>query len=488
MHQTPSLDQRSTTLVRLSLLVIATAQLMLVLDDLITNIALPTIQDELKILPTNLSWVINSYILAFGGMLLFGGRLGDLVGRRRILQYGLAIFTFASLLAGLASNSIELIAARTLQGIGAALTAPNILALIATTFSEGKQRNTAMAVYGAMSGLGMVTGLLLGGILTAWLGWRWVFFINVPIGVLVIWGSRVLIEAELHEGKLNLGAAISSVVGMAALIFSIIQAGKYGLVHHTVIVPFIIAVVLITFFVLVQKHATNPLLPMRLFSDLSRAGSYTGALLLAFGPMGTLYLMTLYMQDILKYSALKTGLAWLPFALGIISGAALTSHLLIRISPRILSITGAVIASISMLSLSLLTVKGSYMMHIMPGMFGEGFGFVMGILSLTLTAVSQVPRKDSGIASALLNASQQIGVALGLAILATVFVSSANTCLPDALSQLRNARLSSNKDMVYIAESALIHGYSTALIVGSFVIFVSALIILMLSKNRQIFS
>jgi EmrB/QacA subfamily drug resistance transporter len=322
----------------LALMVIATAQLMLVLDDSIANIALPTIQNELGVSPGTLPWVINAYILAFGGLLLFGGRMGDLFGRRRMLQFGMTLFTVASLLAGFAETGAVLIAARGLQGVGAAMTAPNALALITTTFPEGAPRNKAMAVYGAMSGLGIVAGLLLGGVLTGTLGWRWVFFINVPIGLLVLAGSRTLVEAELHEGGLDLTGALTSTGGMAALVYAITRGGEHGWGDSLTLGSFAAAAVLLPLFLLIQARSASPLVPLRLFKDRSRAGSYLAMLLLAFGPMGAFYLLTLYMQHILAYSPFQTGLSWLPFGVGIVIGAGFTTKAVARHSPRALAV------------------------------------------------------------------------------------------------------------------------------------------------------
>lgn len=460
----------------LALVVIATAQLMLVLDDSIANIALPTIQRELGISPANLPWVINAYILAFGGLLLFGGRLGDLLGRRRVLQGGMVLFTVASLLAGLAGSGEWLIAARGLQGIGAALTAPNALALIATTFAEGPARNKAMAVYGAMSGLGIVAGLLVGGVLTGLLGWRWVFFINVPIGLFVLAGSRVLVEAELHDGRLDLSGALTSVGGMGALVYAITRGSEHGWTDAITLGAFAAAALLLPLFLLIQSRSRDPLLPLRLFRNRRRAGSYAAAVLLAFGPMGTLYLMTLYMQDILAYSPLRTGLSWLPFGVGIIAGAGFTTRMAAKHSPRTLAVAGSLISGASMFWLSMIGTTASYVTHIMPAMFGLAFGFVMGILALTLTAVQDVPAQDSGIASALLNASQQIGVALGLAILSTVAVLLTQRRLPDALDVLRQGRVAGDQSLVLSASEALVQGYGTALTAGAAAIAVAAVI------------
>ncbi|PYE53936.1 MFS transporter [Deinococcus yavapaiensis] len=285
----------------LPLLVIAAAQLMLVLDDSIANVALPTLQRELGISSANLPWVVNAYILAFGALLLFGGRAGDLYGRRRVFQSGLLLFTVASLLVGLAPNAALLIAARALQGVGAALTAPNAFALITTTFPAGATRNKALAVYGAMSGLGIVAGLLLGGLLTGTLGWRWVFFINIPVGLLVLAGTRTLVEAARQPGRLDVLPAITGTLGMASLVY----AGEQGWTDPLTLGAFAGAAVLIPLFLLSQARRANPLLPLGLFRDCNCAGSYLGMLLLAIGPMGTFYLVTLFMQHILGYSPIR---------------------------------------------------------------------------------------------------------------------------------------------------------------------------------------
>lgn len=467
------------------LLVIATAQLMLVLDDSIANIALPTIQNELAISSANLPWVINAYILAFGGLLLFGGRIGDLFGRRRMLQWGMGIFTVASLLAGLADSGAFLVAARGLQGIGAALSAPNALALIATTFAEGKPRNKAMAVYGAMSGLGIVAGLVLGGVLTDMWGWRWVFFINVPIGVLVLFGSRSLVEAELHKGRLDFAGALTSIIGMAALVYGITRGGEHGWADSLTLGSFATAAVLLPLFLFIQARHADPLVPLQLFKDRNRAGSYSAMLLLAFGPMGAFYLLTLHMQHVLAYSPLQTGLAWLPFGAGIVFGAGLTTKAVERLSPRALSVAGMLISSAAVFWLSMLEQTPNYVGHIMPAIFAVAFGFAMGFVPLTLTAVQGVRAQESGIASALLNASQQIGVAFGLAILSTMAVSTSDNQLPDALERMYQGRAADDPSMVAAASDALIHGYSVALATGALAIALAAVIAGVLINARR---
>jgi EmrB/QacA subfamily drug resistance transporter len=460
----------------LALLVIATAQLMLVLDDSIANIALPSIQNDLGISAVNLPWVINAYILAFGGLLLFGGRLGDLFGRRRVLQLGMSIFTVASLVAAFASSGAVLIGARGLQGIGAALTAPNALALITTTFPEGKPRNNAIAVYGAMSGLGIVVGLLLGGVLTGLLGWRWVFLINVPIGLLVLLGSRTLVEADLHDGRLDVAGALTSIGGMVGLVYAVTRGGEHGWTDSVTVGSFAAAVVLLGTFVFIQARSANPLVPLVLFRDRSRAGSYLAMSLLAFGPMGAFYLLTLYMQHVIAFSPMRTGLSWLPFGVGIVLGAGITTKIAGRFTPRALASIGMLLCSAAMLWLSSVGQEPNYVGHLLPGIFFTAFGFAMGFVPLTLTAVHAVRAQEAGIASALLNASQQLGVAFGLSVLSTVAVTVTDRQLPNALNVLYRARVDGDQGIARSASSALLEGYGTALASGALVIALAALI------------
>jgi len=469
----------------LSLLVIATAQLMVVLDDTIANIALPTLQNDLGISAANLPWVINAYILAFGGLLLFGGRLGDLYGRRRMLRIGLVVFSTASLFVGLAQESVSVVAARGLQGIGAAMTAPNALALIATTFPEGKARNGAMAMYGAMSGLGIIAGLILGGLLTGLLSWRWAFFINVPIGLAALAGSGTLVEAELHRGRPGLIGAITSISGMTALVYAITRGGEHGWTDGIALVSFAASAVLLPIFLVLQAHSNDPLLPLRLFKDRNRAGSYLAMLLLGFGPMGMLYLLTLYMQHILGYSPIKTALAFLPFGAGIILGSIVSTQLLLRFAPRQVAVPGALIGGFALFWLSSIGQELDYIWHFMPAAFFTAFGFVMGVIALALTAVKNVQAQETGIASALFNASQQIGVAFGLAVVSTISVSATATRLPNALAALYRAREAGNSEMAHLASDALIHGYGLALVGSGVALLIAASVAAVLVNAKR---
>jgi EmrB/QacA subfamily drug resistance transporter len=404
----------------LSLLVIATTQLMLVLDDSIVNIALPSIQRDLGVEAHDLPWVVNAYILAFGALLLLGGRLGDLWGRRRTLQLGIAIFVLASLTGGLAQSTEMLIIARAAQGLGAAMAAPNALALISTTFPDRKMRDTALSLYGAMSALGIVIGLLLGGVLTDTLGWRWVFFINIPIGLFVLLGSRALPATSGHQGQLGILGAVLGTSGMVALVYAITRFGEAGFTDPVALVLFGVSAVLLLVFTLTQARSKSPLVPLSLFRDRNRAGAYATMLLLAIGPMGTFYVITLYLQQVQQFSPLQTGAAWLPFAAGLILGAGTAPKLLLKISPRLVSATGALLSAVAALWFSAITEETSYWLHLAPAMFVLALGFGLGVIALTQAAVYHVDQDKAGIASALLNSAQQIGVALGLAVLAAV--------------------------------------------------------------------
>jgi EmrB/QacA subfamily drug resistance transporter len=458
---------------------------MVVLDDTIANIALPTLQTDLRISPANLPWVINAYILAFGGLLLFGGRLGDLYGRRRMLQIGMATFTIASLLVGLAQGETSIVASRFLQGVGAALTAPNALALIATNFPEGTARNKAMAVYGAMSGLGIIAGLILGGLLTGLFGWRWAFFINIPIGLAVLAGSRTLIEADLHKGRPDLAGAITSIGGMAALVYGITRGGEHGWADDITLAAFAAAAVLLPLVVILQARNKDPLLPLRLFKDRNRVGSYLAMLLLGFGPMGMIYLLTLYLQHILGYSPLRTALAFLPFGAGIILGAGISSKLVTRFAPRTVAVPGALIGGAALSWLSTIGQKLDYVWHFMPAAFLTAFGFVTAVIALALTAVKGVTAQEAGIASALFNASQQIGVAFGLALLSTISVTATARKLPDALNALYRAREAGDVVSAQAASDALVHGYGLGLWASAIALIGAAIFIAILVNAKR---
>ncbi|MFE4758503.1 MFS transporter [Streptomyces mirabilis] len=470
----------------LALIVIAAAQLMVVLDATITNIALPSIQTDLDVSASNLAWVVNAYALAFGGLLLLGGRAGDLYGRLRIFRIGIVVFTLASLLGGLAPNEELLIGARILQGIGAALAAPSALSLITTNFPEGKPRNKAMGVYAAMAGLGSTVGLLLGGVLTDYLDWRWVFFINIPIGAAVLAGTKVLAEGERNTGRLDVPGAITGTGGLISLVYAITRGGESGWTDSLTLGFFTAAVVLLTLFLILQSRTTHPMMPLRLFKDSNRAGSYLSMLMVGSGMFAMFYFLTLYMQQTLGYSPVKTGLAYLPFSVGVGAAAAISSRLVARLAPRMVAGPGLALAGLGLFWFSTLETDSSYATHLMPAMFVMAVGLGLTFVPLTLGAVSGVANQDSGIASALLNTTQQIGGALGLAVLSTISTSAADNRLPDAAGTFYRAIATKDFALVARANEALTHGYTVAFTVAGIFFVISLLITLFaINAGRQ---
>ncbi|MFD5164275.1 MFS transporter [Streptomyces hawaiiensis] len=466
----------------LALFVIAAAQLMVVLDNTITNIALPSIQTDLGVSDANLAWIVNSYALAFGGLLLLGGKAGDLFGRRRMFQVGIMVFTLASLLGGLAPNEGLLIGARVLQGVGAAIAAPSALALITTTFPAGKARNTAMGVYAAMAGVGATVGLLLGGILTDGLDWRWVFYVNIPIGLAVLAGTKTLVEAERHPGRLDVPGAITGTGGLIALVYGITRGGEHGWTNGLTLASFAAAVVLLAVFLVLQSRVADPMMPLRLFKDRNRSGSYATMLFIGAGMFATFYFLTLYMQLILGYSAVKTGFAYLPFSIGMAAAAGISSKLVTHFAPRLLAGPGLMVAAVGMFWFATLETDSSYTAHLMPAMFVTALGLGMAFVPMTVTSVSGVSDLDTGVASALLNTAQQIGGALGLAVLSTISTSAADDKLPEAASSLYRGLATKDFGLVSKAGEALTHGYTMAF-VASGVMFVAGLVVAGLAVN-----
>ena len=468
----------------IALLVLASAQLMVVLDGTITNIALPSIQKDLDVSPTGLAWVVTSYALAFGGLLLLGGRAGDLFGRRRMFWIGVTVFTVASLLGGFAPNIGLLVAARVVQGIGGAIVAPAALSLIATMFPEGRPRNRAMGVYAAMAGLGSTIGLLLGGVLTDYLSWRWVLFVNVPIGVVVLVGTRVLTGGERGHGRLDVPGAVTGTAGMVCLVYAITRGGGDGWADALTIASFVAAAILMAVFLAIQARIGHPMMPLRLFKDRNRAGSYTTMLLIGSGMFATFYFLTLYLQQVLGYSPVKTGIAYLPFSFGMGVSAGFGSRLAGRLAPRVIAGPGLIITTAGMFWFSQISPTSSYAGQLMPAMFVTSVGLGLSFLPMTLGAVSGVTDRDAGIASALLNTAQQIGGALGLAVLTTISTTAADDRLPGADRALFKGISTHDLGLVRRAADALTHGYATAF-ASTCVLFIVALVVTLTAINAK---
>ncbi|MFD7657950.1 MFS transporter [Actinosynnema sp. NPDC059797] len=423
-----------------ALLVIAAAQLLIVMDGTIVTVGLPNIGVGLSISESDLDWVLTSYALAFGGLLLVGGRAGDLFGRRLLMRTGLVVFLLASLLGGVAQNGVMLIAARVLQGVGGAIIAPAALSLLADTFPAGPQRNKALGVYGAMGGLGAVVGLLLGGALTEYLGWRWIMYINVPFALLLLIGTLAIVPGARERGGIDLPGAITVTLALGSLVYAINRAGADGLGDGLTLTVGVIAVVPALAFATTQRRVRNPMLPAGVLSDRSRLGANLVMLLMGAGQLATFYFLTLYMQSIKHYSPMITGLAYLPFAIGIGLGSAVVGpRLQARTSVRNVLAIGMSVAALAMGWFSTLTPDQNALVALLPAQLVAGVGLGIGFVAATISGVQGVAPQDSGIASGLINTTQQVGGALGLAILATTAVTitksrPGGTPAPEALT------------------------------------------------------
>ncbi|MEB8336980.1 MFS transporter [Streptomyces endophyticus] len=410
----------------LALLVIATAQLMVVLDSTIVNVALPQVQSALGFSGSGLQWVVNAYAVTFGGLLLLGGRAGDILGRRRVFVFGLLLFSTASLLGGFATSEWWLLTARAVQGMGGAVIAPTALALITSNFPEGGERNRAFGIYAAMAGAGSAVGLLLGGILTTYVSWRWVMFVNVPIGILVAaTAPRVLAESPRRPGRIDVAGAVAGTGGVALLVYGLSQAaaGADGVSHWgdaQVLASLTASVALLVSFVWIERRSPHPLLPMRVLADRNRSGANLIMLCIATALFGLFFFLTLFMQTVLGYSAIRSGIAYLPFAIGVVIASALASRLMARLGARPTILAGAAAVAGGTFWFSRLTEHSSYVDALLGPLLVTSFGLGLVFVPLSLVSLHNVAERDSGVASSLLNAGQQVGGAIGLALLGTV--------------------------------------------------------------------
>ncbi|NUS10527.1 MAG: MFS transporter [Streptomyces sp.] len=459
----------------LALFVLTGAELMVVLDATIVNIALPSIRGALDISEGNLAWVVNAYALAFGGLMLLGGRAGDLFGRRRMFRGGIVFFTLASLLGGAAPNSAVLITARVLQGAGAAVAAPTALSLIATTFAEGKPRNRAMGLYAAMAGVGSAVGLILGGALTQYLDWRWVLLINVPIGIAVLLGTSVLEEPRKVNGRLDASGAAVGTLGLVSLVYGITRAGIEGWGDTGTLICFALAVVLLPAFVVTQIRGVHPMLPINVLRDRNRGGAYVVLLCTGVGMFSTFYFTTLFQQQVLHYGAVKTGLCYLPFTAAMGLAATVSARLVSRVQPRVLLVAGLTLASCGMLILSTLRPWSTYTGGVLPGTIITALGLGSTFVPLTVLSVRGVQAHQSGSASAMLNTAQQVGGALGLATMTTLATALANRRMPHAGDQFVYGIKHHNRQLIFHAADAMTHGYTRGYLVSVGVFMVGAL-------------
>ena len=494
-----------------ALVLISIAQLMVVLDATIANIALPFIKRDLDISQANLSWIVTGYSLAFGGLLLLGGRLGDLYGRRRMFMVGVSIFAVASLLGGLASNEGLLLGARGLQGLGAAIASPAALALITTTFPAGPQRNRAFSVYAAMSGAGAAVGLVLGGWLTGLEptffghvvdGWRLTFLINVPIGLgAAFLAPRVLAESESHPGELDLPGALAGTLGLVGIVYGLTRAGdpRYGWGDGWTLASLGAGVVLLAAFVIIERAVKHPLLPFRILANRTRATSFIVMMLVPAAMFAMFFFLSQFVQNVMGFSPLKTGFSFLPFSAGIIVAATISSKLMEKVDPRWLAGVGTAMAGTALFgfsrlpyddSIQSLSVNAHYATDILPFIILMSLGMGLTFVPMTLTAVHGVGARDSGIGSGVLNTMQQVGGALGLATLSTVAVHFTSDKVA-TLSAAAHATGASGdpaqvaKAQTLIGQVAFTEGATHAFLTGAGMIWLGTVIVLLFLNAKH---
>src|ERR1700689_2847529 len=421
----------------IALAIMLSAQLMIILDMTVVNIALPHIQSGLHFSATNLSWVLNGYTLPSGGLLLLGGRAGDILGRRRLFIAGIGLFTLASLAGGLSTTAGLLLAARALQGVGGALASPAVLALIVTSFPEGRERTRALGIYmGVITG-GSSLGLVLGGVITEWLSWRWVLFINVPIGVFALIAAPLFVtETPRQPGRFDLAGALTSTLGMASLVYAFIRAASNGWGDSVAVGAFVAAVVLLVLFVLNERRAPQPITPLRLFTDRSRSGSYIARLLLVAGMMGMFFFLTQFIQEVLGFSPILAGVAFLPMTVTLFAVSRAAPRLIPRFGPKPLMIAGMLPVIAGMAMLSQVSPGTSYWSGVFPAMMLFGLGMGVVFVPLTTVSLAGVRPEESGAASSMVNVMQQVGGALGLAVLVAVYGTASRSAAAHPIAGL----------------------------------------------------
>jgi EmrB/QacA subfamily drug resistance transporter len=450
-----------------ALALIVTAQFMVILDVAIVNVALPSIQDDLGFSQTGLQWVITAYAILFGGMLLLGGRLADLLGRRRLFLSGLTLFSVSSLLCGLAWSDESLIAFRGVQGLGGALLAPAALSLLVTTFTDGRERNLALGIYGAASGSGAAAGVLLGGVLTSYLDWPWIFFINVPVGLAAIALTPWLLResrAALDHRHFDFAGATTITAGLMLLVYALTRATTDGWGAPATLALLAASLGLVLTFVVIELRSSAPLLPLRIFRLPTLAVANTTMLLVGGVAFSEFFVLSLYMQDVLGYSALQSGVAFVAFALTVVVGSNVAQVVVGRIGVRPALTGGLLVSAVSVALLTRLPVEGHYFWDLFPAYVLGGAGLAFAFVSVTIASLAGVNPSDAGVASGLINTSRQIGGAIGLAAVSAIAATSASNYV-DA-----------HPGVSPTSPVALDHGFQTALYVLTGILVVGALI------------
>jgi EmrB/QacA subfamily drug resistance transporter len=463
----------------LVLVIVGLAQFMVVLDATIVNVALPSIQRSLHFSTSSLQWIVNGYTLTFGGFLMLGGRAADLLGRRRMFLLGIVLFSAASLMNGLAGSAGILVAGRALQGLGGALVSPAALSVLTTTFAEGRERTTALGVWSAVAVGGGAVGLLLGGVLTSLLSWQWVFFVNVPVGVMaIVLAARFVPESKVANarGGMDIAGAVSVTAGLVVLVYALVNAQTAGWFSVPTLVLATIAAALLATFLVLQARLRNPLIRLGIFRMRSLTGSNLAMLLVAAGMFAMFFFASIYVQEVLGYSPLTAGLAFLPVTAGIIAGAGLSQQLIRRVGVRAVGITGMSIAAVGLILLSRIPVAGTYLGDLLPGLLTMSVGLGLTFVPITLIATTNVDADDAGLASGLLNTSQQLGGALGLAVLSTLAANTTSRTL-SALGRAPDATARA---------TALVSGFHVAFLVGAFLMLGSAALLAAMVRRGDV--
>jgi EmrB/QacA subfamily drug resistance transporter len=461
------------------LVIVALAQFMVILDATVVNVALPSIQRGLHFSTDTLQWVVNAYTLTFGGFLLLGGRAADLIGRKRLFMIGVVVFALASLLNGLATSAWMLVAGRALQGLGGALVSPAALAVLTTTFSEGAERTRALAVWSAVAVGGGAAGLLLGGILTDLLSWQWVFFVNVPVGAGALLLALRYVPESRSEGigrGVDAGGAFAITAGLMVLVYALVNAQQAGWASGQTFGLAAVSAALLATFLVLEMRLRHPLIRLGIFRMRSLSSSNFVMLLVAAGMFAMFFFASLYVQEILGYSPLTAGLAFLPVTAAIIVGAGLSQQLIKRLGVRIVGVGGMAIAALGLLLLSRVPVAGSYAADLLPGLMTMAVGMGFTFVPITLIATTNVEPRDAGLASGLLNTSQQLGGALGLAVLSTLAANSTTTTLaslgavPSAAARI----------------SATVGGFRVAFFVGACLMLAGSVVLAVLVRRTDV--
>ncbi|MCW2857803.1 MAG: drug resistance transporter, EmrB/QacA subfamily [Marmoricola sp.] len=457
----------------LALALLAMTQFVVVIDASIVNVALPSIGKALNFSQADLSWVVNSYTLTFGGFLLLGGRLADYLGRRRVFMIGMALFALASLAGGFAQNETWLITARAIQGLGAAIASPAALSIITTTFPEGQERNKALGIWGAVAGAGGAAGVLLGGVLTQWAGWEWVLFVNVPIGAFIVWQApKRLAEStsdEETDRTLDLPGAVTVSAGLALAVYAMVEATKVGWSSAQTIWSLAGAVALLTAFVVIELRTKKPLIPFSIFRLRTLRGANIVGVLIGMSLFSMFFMITLYLQQVLGDDALEAGVSYLPLAIAIILSAGVSSALVTRLGFKNVLITGMLFVAAGLIWFAQIQPDGSYAGGVLGPSILAGIGLGASFVPVTIAAVTGTQPHEAGLASGLINTTQQVGGALGLAILASIANSSTSAAFKTGADKA----------------TALTHGFADAFTVGAYFAVAGAVLAAFLISSRD---